>query len=205
MEITMTTFMYVTGAAFVGIILLTYKMHREMKGFISELQFFLEQRTIAHNQSKAKLAILNTKFSNLESEKEQLEIKIANFEANESYLKEQLLEKADILCKLTGENEDLSAKNKKLRDTVVNLKENSVFGGLLAEAEFIEARNTQIKKLGAEISSIQEVLNGDFKTKLSQYLNEVDGLNQRLTQARDEYYSKVSKTSLDGIELDDIA
>ncbi len=205
MDITITNLVYIVATAFIGVIFLTFKMHREMKNFISELEFFLKQKTIAHNQEKAKLSVLTTKYEKLSEEKSSLENEIVTLKATQSYLKDEVMQKAEELYKLTEENDDLASKNKKLKDTVINLKENSVFGGLLAEAEFIEARNSQIKKLGAEISSIQEVLNGDFKTKLTQYLDEVDGLNKRLTQAREDYYTKVSQTSLDGIDLEDIA
>ena len=199
-----TTFIYIFAAAFAGLIFLTFKMHREMKSFIAELEFFLNQRTIAHNQSKAKLSVLQSKFDKLKEEKEQLRFDIASLKEGEKQLKNIIDDKNQQIKELIQANQELTDKNTRLKETVVNLKENSVFGGLLAEAEFIEARNTQIKKLGAEISSIQEVLNGDFKTKLTQYLNEVDGLNQRLNQAREEYYNKVKQGSLEGLDLDEL-
>ena len=63
---------WIIGGAATGLVLLTVKLNKENSDFIDDLQFFLRQRIIAHNQVKAKLSVAKTKIAKLKIENIEL-------------------------------------------------------------------------------------------------------------------------------------
>ncbi len=61
-------FVILVAAAVTGIVFLAMKLQKENSDFIDDLQFFLRQRIIGHNQVKAQLAVMKTKLAKLELE-----------------------------------------------------------------------------------------------------------------------------------------
>ena len=73
MTISIMIFAPVVAIATIGLLFLAVRMHKEAMNFVTELQFFLKHRTIAHNQVKARLAVFKTRFEKIE--KENIELK----------------------------------------------------------------------------------------------------------------------------------
>ena len=145
MNIDLVTFASFISIAVGGLIFLAFRMQKEATGYISELHFFLKQKTQSHNIVKARLAVLQTRFERIEQE--NLELKSQQSLANKSQ---------------------------------------ASFTSEIANSSFIEEHNSKIEELELEITSIQQSLNGDFKEQLASYLTKVDGLSQKLDQAKTE-------------------
>ena len=68
MILTTGFFIPMVATAVTGLIYLVMKLQKENNRFIDEIKFFLRQRTIAHNKVKAQLAVLKSKYAQLEKE-----------------------------------------------------------------------------------------------------------------------------------------
>ena len=104
----------------------------------------------------------------------------------------------------------LQNKYDELAKAFDELKSSSVsrtvnFSGALSDKDFIGSHNSQMEKLELEITSIQEVLTGDIKKQLLQYMKEVDGLSLRLGRAKQELRAKRSRNSFELLDSKDIA
>lgn len=74
---------------------------------------------------------------------------------------------------LTTENQELKTHLENFIK-MANQKSNAI----------VDEKTSELDQLELEITSIQEMLNGDIKASLSNYLKEVDGLRRRLGQAK---------------------
>lgn len=78
-------FASLVGIAVVGLLYMALKMNNETTTFIAELQFFLRHRIIAHNQVKAKMAVLETQFHKLQQENFELHNQIRKFKVENGF------------------------------------------------------------------------------------------------------------------------
>lgn len=83
--ITFGMFAAIVGIAVVGLVVMAVKLYSESTHFITDLQFFLKHRTIAHNQVKARLAVLQSNFDELEQENLALQNQLRKFKAEAGF------------------------------------------------------------------------------------------------------------------------
>lgn len=162
MSLSFMTLGPIIGLAVLSLLFLVYRMHRESSQHISELEFFLKQRTISHNKERARLSVFKTKYAKLNQQKDELEEKLLALKDREAEFEKAIL-RNDIL----------------------------------------ERKNAEFEKLGHEIINIQEMLNGNIKKQLANYMKEVDGISKRLHRATYEFSENTK--SFEFLESQDVA
>ncbi|MEM7647053.1 MAG: hypothetical protein AAF203_09095 [Pseudomonadota bacterium] len=76
MEASIATFIPATAIAVLSILFLFFRFYRENSKYLAELEFRLRHRTIAHNQTKARIAVTQTRIEQLKKENARLEKEI---------------------------------------------------------------------------------------------------------------------------------
>lgn len=131
-----------------------YHYSRETSLFTDNLEFYLKQRTIGHNQDKAKVAIYKTKLEKLERELNQLKSREDDNLITAIQKQEQELEQIQILQKevfaLNEQNQSLLAEKQRLLDQNQNFQnkleaEEIKFSGLLKANQGLQERLEKLK------------------------------------------------------------
>ncbi len=172
----LSTLALLTGTAFVAIFILALRAQKELNEYIQELEFFLKQRIMSSNQAKARLAVSQTRATTFEKENNQLRVELSQalqevrtlrvkdtkMAANDWQAAGESFHTQDIHTEIAASNDEATAYNK----------------------DFVLEQASQIQKLEFEVSSIQKMLSQDIKTQIAEYMNEVDGLTEKLKSAR---------------------
>ena len=137
-----------------ALVVFVYRYSRETSLFTDNLEFYLKQRTVSHNQDKAKLAIYKTKLEKLEREMSQLKNRQNDqtakaVESNEQE-KEKLLKLEKEVSELVEQNKTLlnekEALNQQNQEFQRKLDEESIkFAGLLKANQGLQDRLDKLK------------------------------------------------------------
>lgn len=160
MEVSLISVAPIVAVAVVGIVYLALRLHGEAMKYVSEVQFYLNQKTIAFNRANAGLSVLKTKMAEIEKKSVQLE-----------------RENLRLRKSLEVMNQTASVESKRVLSKEQDFIENS-------------QDKVDFEKLEKEIVSIQNVLNRDLKTQLKNYSREVDWLSRRLSEVQNELGKK---------------
>lgn len=79
MILSFTTFATMMFFSIIGLIFLTAYIYNDVMGLVKDVKFHLDQRTLKHNQDKAKLSIMKTKFEKVQVENKKLKAQIDYF------------------------------------------------------------------------------------------------------------------------------
>lgn len=171
----LSTLALMTGTAFVAVFILALRAQKELSAYIQELEFFLKQRIVSSNQAKARLAVAQTRASTFEKENNQLRVDLSQALQEVRTLKAQETKMAANDWQAAGE----SFQTKDRRTEVANTDETTSYN-----KDFVLEQASQIQKLEFEVSSIQKLLSQDIKAQITEYMDEVDGLTEKLKSAR---------------------
>jgi uncharacterized coiled-coil DUF342 family protein len=173
----LSTLALMTGTAFVAVVYLALRAHKEMGAYIQELQFFLKQRIIAHNKSQARLAVAQSRLEKVEQESKEMSQRVHQLEEETRVLRMHLQQADEETDRLQKRLNDLNQNEPKKR-------------GLDWDQQFVQEQASHIEKLELEVSSIQSLLSNDIRAQITEYMNEVDGLTQKLKTAREKASSQ---------------
>jgi len=171
----LSTLALLTGTAFVAVFILALRAQKELNAYIQELEFFLKQRIVNSNQAKARLAVSQTRAATFEDENNQLRVELSQALQEVRTLKGQETKMTANDWKAAGESFQIKGGQKDSNDTDQADTYNK---------DFVLEQATQIQKLEFEVSSIQKLLSQDIKAQITEYMNEVDGLTEKLKSAR---------------------
>ncbi len=131
-----------------------YRYSRETSLFTDNLEFYLKQRTVSHNQDKAKLAIYKTKLEKLERELDQWKNRGEDQLSQANKLHEQELAQVQNLSNeiadLKVQNQDLLNEKQHLVEQNQDLQnrleaESLKFSGLMKANQGLQSRLDKVK------------------------------------------------------------
>ena len=150
-----------------------YRYSRETSLFTDNLEFYLKQRTVSHNQDKAKLAIYKTKYEKLEREMEQLKNRendqLTKFSKNQEQESEQIEGLKKEVAELKEQNQSLLAEKQTLivenQDFRGKLESEAVkFSGLLKANQGLQERLDTLKGQIRLVESQKETVEAKLKS-----------------------------------------
>ena len=97
MTISFMTFALFFGASILGLVLVTYKIQRDNAQYTGDLEFFIEQKTIAYNKEKAVHSVLKSRFEKLGEDFDRLSLELDAYKSleeqfNQAIQRNQFLE-----------------------------------------------------------------------------------------------------------------
>ena len=143
-----------TGTAFVAVVILALRAHRELSAYIQELEFFLKQRIVSSNQAKARLAVAQTRAATFEKENNQMRIELSQALQEVRTLRAQESRAASQDWQAAGESFQLQEGETEIANTDAS----TAFG-----KDFVLEQANHIQKLEFEVSSIQKLLSQDHR------------------------------------------
>ena len=99
MILSFSTFAAIMVFGIIGLVSLTAYIYNDAMDFVKEVRFFLDQRTLKHNQDKAQLAIMKTRNHKLLAENNRLKVQMAAMKQDSKFSGElsetEFIEKRD--------------------------------------------------------------------------------------------------------------